>query len=214
MKFTITSLFILLLIPNIQGQISVGGRVGANISNVATNGTTGNEKSKTGFHVGVIGSMPISKSGKLSVVGELVLNQKGGVNFVSGTNSSFYIELPVMLRYAFSITESFPMKVFINGGPYIGVMASRTADGGPDLKSPNKDASNIMEFGLAGGGGLMYPLGPGSLFVEARHTFGLTNMVSSTLERNYFTSISIGYLYMLAGKSQEDQDKTIQGGFE
>lgn len=190
-----------------HAQIAIGGKAGVNVSNVIANQSSSNDQSKIGFNVGAVGSIGIGSSGKLFGVGELNFNQKGGTNKVSGTNNLGYIELAALLRYTIGFGEAFPLKLFLNAGPYLGIKTGRIAD------STNYN-SNVAEFGLGAGGGLMIPVGPGNLFVEARYSVGLTNLVTQTLERNGVTSFSIGYLYTIKEKSTETQDKGVNGGFE
>jgi hypothetical protein len=192
-----------------HAQLAVGGKAGVNIANLAANQPIGAEiqESKIGFNVGAVGSLGIGSSGKLFGVGELNFNQKGGKNGVSGTNSLGYLELTALLRYTIGFGEKVPFKLFFNAGPYFGIKTGRKAD----IAAYN---SNIAEFGLSGGGGIMVPVGNGNIFVEARYSFAVTNLVPQTFERNRVTSISIGYLYTLKGKTEEAKDKGVQGGFE
>jgi hypothetical protein len=129
-----------------------------------------------------------------------------------------YVEIPVMLRYKFGNTVRF----FINAGPYAGylVRAHAVTSGSsliyldpagtePVIDTPVsfvadtdvKDSLKTTNFGLAGGAGIMYPLGPGSLVFEAHFQAGLI-----TIQKDVETSgksqtgavvISLGYLFSL-----------------
>jgi hypothetical protein len=110
-----------------------------------------------------------------------------------------YIEIPVLGRFAFGGKVRF----FLDAGPYIGFLVRAVAltkgtsalyldEAGTmpiiippsteplvvDLgaKTDVKDSLETVNVGLAGGGGMLYPLGPGDLVLEARFQFGLTTL--------------------------------------
>ncbi len=125
-----------------------------------------------------------------------------------------YVELPVLGRLTFGNRVRF----FVNAGPYAGylVRAKAITEGSspiyldeagmmPIVASPiSFDAdTDVMDslkkwnFGLAGGGGVVLPAGPGNLILEVRIQLGL-----STIQRDVTTSgdsqtgtivISLGY---------------------
>ncbi len=125
-----------------------------------------------------------------------------------------YIELPVLGRLTFGDK----IKFFISAGPYAGylVRAKAVTSGSslifldragsmPIVPSPvSFDAStDVMDslerwnFGLAGGGGIVFPAGPGNLILEAHFELGL-----STIQKDVATSgnsqtgavvVSLGY---------------------
>jgi hypothetical protein len=138
-----------------------------------------------------------------------------------------YIEIPIMGRLAFGDRVHF----FINAGPYIGFLVRARAvtkgisalyldEAGtmPIIIPPDteplevdlgantnvKDSLKDTNFGLAGGGGLIYPLGPGDLILEGHFQLGLT-----TIQKDVETSgksqtgavvVSLGYSLPLARK--------------
>jgi hypothetical protein len=138
-----------------------------------------------------------------------------------------YIEVPLMGRLAFGDRARF----FVNAGPYLGVLVRARAvtkgtsalyldEAGtqPIIVPPDtqplevdlgantdvKDSLKKTNFGLTGGGGLIYPLGPGDLILEAHFQLGLI-----TIQKDVETSgksqtgavvISLGYSMPLAGK--------------
>jgi len=129
-----------------------------------------------------------------------------------------YIEIPVMARVTFGNR----LRFFLNAGPYVGFLVRALAvtrgssliyldEAGtePVISSPVsfdadtdvKDSLKTTNFGLAGGGGLMYPLGPGDLILEAHFQLGLL-----TIQKDVETSgksqtgavvISLGYSFSL-----------------
>jgi hypothetical protein len=136
-----------------------------------------------------------------------------------------YLEVPVMARFWFGKKVRF----FVNAGPYVGLLVrARALTSGmsaiyldeagtqPIIIPPATDplivdlgaSTNVldslkrMNFGLAGGGGILYSLGAVSLCFEAHFQLGL-----STLQKDVETDgqsqtgalvISLGVLFPLA----------------
>jgi hypothetical protein len=136
-----------------------------------------------------------------------------------------YIEIPVLGRFTFGDK----IRFFVNAGPYVGFLVRARAvtkgtsvfyldEAGtmpiiiPPATDPAefdlgadtdvKDSLKTTNIGLAAGGGLIYPLGPGELILEAHFQLGLT-----TIQKDIETSgksqtgaivISLGYLLPLA----------------
>jgi hypothetical protein len=136
-----------------------------------------------------------------------------------------YFEVPVMGRAIFGRK----LRFFVNAGSYVGILLrARAVTKGtsalyldetgmmPIIIPPDtqpmivdlgadtnvKDSLKSTNIGLAGGGGLTYPLGPGDLILEAHFQLGL-----STIQRDIATSgksrtgavvVSLGYSLPLA----------------
>jgi hypothetical protein len=136
-----------------------------------------------------------------------------------------YVEIPALGRYTFGDKARF----FFEAGPYFGflVRAKAVTEGTsalyldeagampiivPPATDPlvadlgaTTDVKNSLEtlnVGLAGGGGIIYPLGPGDLVLEARFQLGL-----STIQKHPDTDghtqtgavlVSLGYLLPLS----------------
>ena len=206
-----TFLYTISVAQSLNPTFGFGGRAGLNISQF--NDNFGGGSSAYGANVAGIGVMNFGKYGYTSLIGELVFNQKGGTNRASGENRIYNIDIPVLFRFTKSIKENIPVKLFFNAGPYAGFMLARNVK--PDSNSYAQDfKENFVEAGLCLGAGFIYPLGPGSVFLEGKYAFSISNVVQNSYERNRLTSISIGYIYQLAGKTQEQKDKKIDGGFE
>jgi hypothetical protein len=133
-----------------------------------------------------------------------------------------YLEVPVMARLAFGTK----IRFFANAGPYVGILVRARAvtsgssalyldeDGTmpiivpPDTEplivdlgadTPVKDSLKSTNIGLIGGGGVIYPAGPGEFILEAHFQLGLT-----TIQKDIETSgksqtgavvISLGYAF-------------------
>ena len=133
-----------------------------------------------------------------------------------------YLEVPVMARLAFGTK----IHLFLNAGPYVGILVRAKAvtkgssalyldEGGtiPIIIPPDtqplvvdlgadtnvKDSLKSTNIGLAAGGGVKYPVGPGEIILEAHFQLGLT-----TIQKDIETSgksqtgavvISLGYAF-------------------
>ena len=136
-----------------------------------------------------------------------------------------YIELPVLARLSFGGKVRF----FVNAGPYAGILVRGLAvttgrsalfldEAGtqpiiiPPATDPMivdlgadtdvKDSLKKTNFGLAGGGGVIYPLGGVDLILQARFQLGLT-IIQKDVEtsgecRTGAFLISVGFLIPLA----------------
>ena len=138
-----------------------------------------------------------------------------------------YLEVPVIARLTFGTK----LRYFVNAGPYVGILIRARAvtegtsalyldEGGtmPIIIPPDtqplevdlgantnvKDSLKSANVGLTGGGGLMYPLGPGDLILEAHFQLGLTviqkDVATSGKSRTGAVVISLGYSFPLAAK--------------
>jgi hypothetical protein len=136
-----------------------------------------------------------------------------------------YLEIPVLARLTFGDR----IRFFINAGPYLGYLVRARAltegtsaiymdEGGtqPVIIPPEtepliidlgadtgvKDSLKKANFGLAGGGGLICPLGPGDVVLEARFQLGLTTIQKDTETNGRSQTgaviISLGYVLPLA----------------
>jgi hypothetical protein len=131
-----------------------------------------------------------------------------------------YIEVPVMGRWTFGDH----LRFFLNAGPYVGflVRAKAVTSGTSALfldeagtmpviippatdplaidlgaKTDVKDSLETVNAGLAGGGGVLYPWGPGDLILEARFELGLAiiqkDVATSGRSRTGAVIVSLGY---------------------
>jgi hypothetical protein len=136
-----------------------------------------------------------------------------------------YLEVPVMARLAFGAK----IRFFVNAGPYVGILvrAKAVTEGSsvlyldetgttPIIVPPDtepmvvdlgattdvKDSLKTTNIGLAVGGGVKYPAGPGEFVLEARFQLGLT-----TIQKDVETSgksqtgavvISLGFAFPIS----------------
>ena len=86
-----------------------------------------------------------------------------------------YVEIPVTAVFALG------RGPYLFAGPFVGFEVSCTGSFG-DLSGEcdeNDGSRNEMDFGVTGGLGIQFPLGPGSLLLEGRYAHGLANLNDS-----------------------------------
>lgn len=111
-----------------------------------------------------------------------------------------YIEIPVTAMFRFGAPY-----VFAGGAVAFEINCEEDLGGldrSCDEDDPNADtfARKGTDFGLVGGAGLEFPVGPGNLLVEGRYTHGLTNISDEGTNsiRNRYFAVFAGYSISLA----------------
>ena len=129
---------------------------------------------------GIGGVFGLSFSKYFSIQLEPTYLQKGGV-ITNNTPQLFlkssYLELPVLLKVT-PVVVNKKLQAYLLAGPTVGLLLSSEVTGetmGLVFKGNLKDVQKKIDIGLSLGGCIGLTLGKGSLFVEARYTFGLTN---------------------------------------
>lgn len=204
----VKSFFLFLVSVSYLGhaQISVGGRLGLNVSRIATDrASTGSISLKPGAQIG--GVINYAWKGGVSFQGELLFSMKG----YKAANESFngsYIELPALIKIEIPTTK--PIKPFVNFGPYFGYQAGSNISYNDTTSKRlnesvfNKNNLNKAEFGLCFGSGVNYPLKKGVIVAEIRYTFALSNLSSATgLDRNRVVGLYFTYLLPITKKKEE-----------
>ncbi len=106
-----------------------------------------------------------------------------------------YVEIPVTAMF------SLGRGPYLFAGPFIGFEVSCTGSFGTlsGECDENDGDRNEMDFGVTGGLGIQFPLGPGSLLLEGRYAHGLANLNESTtagedgdIQTRYFGAF-VGY---------------------
>ncbi len=144
-------------------------------------------------------------------------------NYANFNNMSIlnYIEIPVLAKYIYRLNN---IALDINGGPFVGFLLNATektsgtssiyipnGDGGYiqgpsesfDANSSVKSSINEVNFGIAGGVGLIFPVTPkASVSLDVRGLYGLTNIQKYAQDGTSHTGnliISVGYCYDIFG---------------
>ena len=170
------------IIP-LQAQWEVGGLIGFNVAGISVSSGPSSEdySSKLGFGIGAVVDRLLTDQIILHL--EPMYLQKGGTIKTSSFTLKFkvnYIELPIMIKYAFMINSS--LTPYAMAGPSIGLLTSAKYEDDEGSTQDEKDNTNGFDFGLGLGGGVSYPHGNMTFFAETRYVFGLTNINSESDE--------------------------------
>ena len=171
-----TCLALLSFIP-LQAQWEFGGLVDFNLASLSVNPASSSENlsGRFGFGIGAVVDRPLTEVIILHV--EPMFLQKGGTIETSTFTLVYkvsYIELPIMIKYAFQINSS--LMPYAMAGPSIGLLTSAKYDDNDGTVQDEKDNTNGFDFGLGLGGGVSYPHGNMTFFAETRYVFGLANI--------------------------------------
>lgn len=175
----------------LSAQMDIGFRAGASIADVSldTEGVGPDLSTTTGFVGGVFLDIPLTSN--LYFQPGLGFAQKGaevsddfeGEEVTFGVNLD-YIEVPLLLKYAFPTSGSLGVHVY--GGPALsfettcefsfesdefGADVACDAEGS-DLELTTKS----FDLGAMFGGGIAFPVGRASILVDAFYNLGLTNI--------------------------------------
>ncbi len=220
----ITLAFVSLLsVIQINAQISIGGKIGANFADTDVNGVLGTfapeQKVYTGFTAGIMAEIPILNG--FSFRPELNFIQKGfqiketfdvsvlGIDLPIGGSARTrlnYIEIPLLMKYSVGTDQA---KFYAIAGPSIAYAAN--AELRPratfilDFNLPHipinldNDIYNRWEVsGVLGLGGEV-KAGHGKIFMDGRYNLGFTSMLDNPVInldiKNQGFNISAGYAY-------------------
>jgi hypothetical protein len=191
------------------GQSKKGSKLGLQLGPVAgvTVFTFGGSdasgtKSRTGFYAGVALRVPLSPT--TFVEPQLLYFQEGAkstavdsqLGTIEGTFKFTYLELPVLLGLNLG-RGGYGGHLF--AGPAFGLKVGCDIEAsaqGLSASSPCSDAGitvKSLDFGVTGGGGFSFPLGPGTASIDARYTLGLTAITDGSNVKNEGFSVGAGF---------------------
>jgi len=176
--FLVVLLALCMVLP-VSSQVNLGILGGLNLANISVDPDEGVDWSnRTTFGFGGVLDFSLNESVALHL--EPMYLQKGTKADVEETFEiefkAAYLEIPVMLKYAFGTSE---IKPYVIAGPSIGYNLSakvKMSGGGESEEEDVKDTIKSFDFGLGFGAGVNVLMGNNSIFVEARYTLGLTNI--------------------------------------
>ena len=173
----VSLIFLTSLRVNAQNyQIGLIG--GINVANLAEENA--DYKSRTVFGFGGIFEFNVEK--KLAICFEPMYLQKGAKEEEKGMDLTIeskmaYLEIPMFFKVPLGTGSTIP---YIMAGPTFGFrMSSKMSmeSGGIVIEVDTKDLTNLVDFGFGFGGGLSFPKGNKTFFIEARYTLGLADIV-------------------------------------
>lgn len=133
-----------------------------------------------------------------------------------------YLQLPILVKY--NLTHG-RFKWFINAGPYIAYLLSvKYIFLNPDrvetsfyIDSDKEGWNKInkIDFGICGGTGLIFRLGPGDIILEARQNVGFRNVLEVNQyqydEENSWSNVNVnfsaGYIYTFKKKKKKEKEE-------
>jgi opacity protein-like surface antigen len=165
------------LVFSIQGfsqGAKYGVRGGYNISNLDYDGiSASNNKHRNSVYIGFLADFSFSKN--FSVQPEIQFSAEGAKEEPVQLD---YLQAPVLLKMRLSD------KVYLGAGPQVGIKIPKVDDG-------------IKSFAYSGVGTLEYKINY-ALFVDARYTYGFSNVFDDSLDitaKNTNIQIGIGYKF-------------------
>jgi hypothetical protein len=207
-----------------KAQVTFIPKAGVTFSNVALKDEIDGQGSTVGFLFGAGFNLPLDADGFFSIQPELLYIQKGfglkgtdtstGYTVTFDTDNHFnYLELPVLAKISFG---SETIKGYVNAGPSIGYALSGKTKGTATIQGQSQNidekadlsAGNRADFGLQFGGGIGFQAGPGSILLDLRYGYGLSNLEKESSgsssgdnkSQNRVIAVSVGYAIPLGGK--------------
>lgn len=185
-------------------QISVGTRQGISFSTLSKIGDIyDNNQFTTSYTGGIFLTVPVK--GHLSFAPEVNFIRKGRSdeqNEITLGNVSKhydYLQVPVMVRYNSTLTESDNYTIFFNAGPYAGfLLKSQTKKAGSSEWINDSYESNDKDpdFGLMAGSGVTVPLNKCKLQFDLRYEMGLSKLNNQPEDyRTKAISLAAGILF-------------------
>lgn len=164
----------------LAAQASIGLKAGLTASTLSGDDADG-AKTRTGVSGGIFVNLPLSPN--FSIQPEALYMSKGADfdafdNDEVGSVKLQYIEVPILLKYAFGAG---PLRPSLFAGPSIAFKTSCEIEfeglGSFDCEDDvDVGAVKSTDFGAVAGLGLEYDMGGMSLLADARYGFGLTNI--------------------------------------
>ena len=178
------TLFAAMLLVSTVGfsQLGIGIKGGVNFANLSIDDAS----SRTGFHFGAFGSVPLGKN--IAIQPEVLFSTQGAQ--IDDTDVDFsYVNVPILLRLTFA------RFLNVHFGPQFGIVTKAEADG-DDIKDNVKNA----DFSLAAGAGVNLPLG---LEAGARYNIGVSDINDSgiTFEDAQHRVFQLYLAWRIAGRS-------------
>ena len=176
--FLVVLLALCIVLPA-KAQTNLGVLAGLNLANVSVDPEPEGMDltNRTAFGFGGVLEVGLNESVALRF--EPMYLQKGVETAIGEVDIEFnlaYLEVPVMLKYAFGTGDT---KPYIMAGPTIGFNLSakqKISAGSESDEEDIKDDISSTDFGLGFGGGVNFHTGNNSIFVEVRYNIGLTNV--------------------------------------
>lgn len=171
-------------------KFQLGIKGGLNFSTVAGDNFDSPD-GRTSFYAGLLAEAPITK--RFSIQPEIFYSRQG-FNVAGPANDPDiqfqldYIQVPLILKiYLLD-------GLNIQAGPQIGFKVSEKLDFSPSQSGNEFDTDSINDIDLQITGGLEYKLME-SFFVQARYTYGFSEVMENRDANNVIFSAGIGFMF-------------------
>ena len=162
-----------------ESTVYYGARIGMNVSTITGDGTS-DMKSKVGLTLGGVLGLRISDATPLFLESGLYFTQYGANGEGKCYTNINYLEIPVLIKYGFQVTDEISVLPYIGPTVALGITA----------KSKNYDSKTDSYFTTSGFGdnnlnraNVGIKLGCGAewnkLYLELGYHFGVTNIADS-----------------------------------
>lgn len=168
---------------------SYGAKAGLNIASVkaSVDGASDVSDARVGLHFGFFGEFKMSE--KFAIQPEILFTMQGGNATEQGQDTGFrlnYIAIPVMFK--FYTSDKFSLEL----GPQFGFLTNSSVF----VDQVSVDGGELFNsFDLNLGAGLNYEVSS-KVFLNARYTFGITNIASTTYQQVIRDELNVGSFSM------------------
>lgn len=170
---------------------SFGVKGGVNFANIIGD-DIGDQSSRTSFHVGVVGELPLADI--FSLQAEVLYSGQGFKlkdPLVGSDDQEYqldYINVPVLAKLYFTKGLS------IEAGPQFSFLVNEEFDTDPDNDPGDTELDEAADFDFGVAAGLTFQTEMG-LFASGRYTYGFTDVIEDYDVQNSVFQISIGYKF-------------------
>ncbi len=171
-------------------KFQLGVKGGLNFATVAGDNYDSPD-GRTSFYAGLLAEAPITK--RISLQPEVFYSRQGFD--VAGPSNDpdvqfqlDYIQVPVLFKiYLFD-------GLNIHAGPQFGFKINEALDFSPNDSGNNFDSDSLKDFDFQITGGLEYKVFE-AFFVQARYTYGLSEVLTDVDAHNVVVSAGVGFVF-------------------
>ena len=180
-------LVILLMAVKVAAQhVNFGFKGGLNAYTIQSE-TNNQAEPLIRFHLGILGHIHLDR--QLALQPELLYSVQGaksGAGIAGGRVELGYLNIPVLFQYMFN--NGFRLEA----GPQVGLLLSARSKVGNRITNI-KDNMKSLDAGLLVGLGYIHP--PTGLGMDARYSFGLSNINKSDQFKSHNRGFQLGVFY-------------------
>ena len=183
-----------------------GVRLGYNLAAINSSDATADMNSYGGFTFGAVYGLQLANSTPLWLEGGLFYSEKGGKNqdfpsinkennkeyFQKKTTRLIYLQVPIVIKYAFDVADDFYIQPFLGGYLAVG-LGGKTKLYDDKHSYDSFDDYNRLDGGIRLGCGVEYQM----IYAEMGFDFGIANIHDndfvSARNQNFFVNIGVNF---------------------